>query len=100
MMQKLGINDASAVKATGTLLTILACLAALGTLSTNILLPSLPGIARALEVPIVSTGALMSWFFATFALGQLFVGPLSDRYGRRLLVGIGLAFFVAGSGPS
>lgn len=97
MMQKLGINDASAVKATGTLLTILACLAALGTLSTNILLPSLPGIARALEVPIVSTGALMSWFFATFALGQLFVGPLSDRYGRRLLVGIGLAFFVAGS---
>jgi DHA1 family bicyclomycin/chloramphenicol resistance-like MFS transporter len=91
------INEATVVKATGALLTILACLAALGTLSTNILLPSLPGIARALEVPIVSTGALMSWFFATFALGQLFVGPLSDRYGRRPLVVAGLAFFVMGS---
>jgi MFS transporter, DHA1 family, multidrug resistance protein len=97
MMRDLDIKDATVVKATGALLTILACLAALGTLSTNILLPSLPGIARALEVPIVSTGALMSWFFATFALGQLFVGPLSDRYGRRPIVVAGFAIFVAGS---
>jgi MFS transporter, DHA1 family, multidrug resistance protein len=53
MMRDLDIKDATVVKATGALLAILACLAALGTLSTNILLPSLPGIARALEVPIV-----------------------------------------------
>jgi DHA1 family bicyclomycin/chloramphenicol resistance-like MFS transporter len=97
MMRELDTKDTTASGATGSLLTILACLAALGTLSTNILLPSLPGIARAFDVPTPATGALMSWFFATFALGQLFVGPLSDRYGRRPLVVAGLVLFVAGS---
>jgi DHA1 family bicyclomycin/chloramphenicol resistance-like MFS transporter len=96
-MRQLDTRNTTAVEATGAPLAILASLAALGTLSTNILLPSLPAIARAFEVPTASTGSLMSWFFATFALGQLFVGPLSDRYGRRPLVVAGLVLFVAGS---
>lgn len=79
------------------LLVILASLAALGTLSTNILLPSLPRLANAFDVPTTATGALMSSFFAVFAIGQLFVGPLSDRYGRRPIVLGGLVIFVAGS---
>jgi MFS transporter, DHA1 family, multidrug resistance protein len=83
--------------ASGSLLAILACLAALGTLATNILLPALPRIANSFEVPTSATGSMMSSFFATFALGQLFVGPLADRYGRRPLVLSGLVIFVAGS---
>ena len=43
----------------------------------------LPTIASSFDVPTAATGSLMSSFFATFALGQLFVGPLADRYGRR-----------------
>lgn len=39
MMRATDVEDAPVVKATGALLVILACLAALGTLSTNILLP-------------------------------------------------------------
>jgi DHA1 family bicyclomycin/chloramphenicol resistance-like MFS transporter len=39
----------------------------------------------------------MSAFFATFAIGQLFVGPLSDRYGRLWVILGGLMVFVAGS---
>ena len=39
----------------------------------------------------------MSSFFATFAFGQLFVGPFSDRFGRRRIVVGGLVTFVAGS---
>jgi len=96
-MREFDATAATAVRATGGLLAILASLAALGTLSTNILLPSLPAIARAFDVPTAATGSLMSWFFATFALGQLFVGPLSDRFGRRPLLMAGLVFFVAGS---
>lgn len=88
---------APAGEASGPLLAILASLAAVGTLATNILLPSLPGIAAAFAVPTAATGAMMSSFFATFALGQLFVGPLSDRYGRRPIVLGGLVIFVAGS---
>lgn len=79
------------------LLAILACLAALGTLSTNILLASLPNIASSFSVATTATGSMMSAFFATFAIGQLLVGPLSDRYGRRPVVLIGLVVFVAGS---
>jgi DHA1 family bicyclomycin/chloramphenicol resistance-like MFS transporter len=90
-------KSALASTASGVLLAILASLAALGTLATNILLPSLPGIASSFDVPTAATGSLMSSFFATFALGQLFVGPLSDRYGRRPLVLAGLIIFVAGS---
>jgi DHA1 family bicyclomycin/chloramphenicol resistance-like MFS transporter len=79
------------------LLAILACLAALGTFSTNILLASLPGIAASFSVPTTATGSMMSSFFATFAVGQLVVGPLADRYGRRPVVLVGLIVFVAGS---
>jgi MFS transporter, DHA1 family, multidrug resistance protein len=84
-------------EASGSLLAILASLAALGTLATNILLPSLPKIASSFNVPTSATGSMMSAFFATFALGQLFVGPLSDRYGRRPAVLGGIAIFVVGS---
>lgn len=81
----------------GLLLAILASLAALGTLSTNILLPSLPGMAASFHVPTAATGSLMSSFFATFAIGQLFVGPISDRFGRRPIVLGGLITFISGS---
>src|SRR3954452_14375342 len=89
--------DAPATRASGYLLAILASLAALGTLATNILLPSLPHIAQSFNVPTPATGSIMSAFFAMFALGQLFVGPFSDRYGRLPVIIGGLAIFVAGS---
>lgn len=102
-MHKTGVDPAynergiAAGNASRLLLAILASLAALGTLSTNILLPSLPRIANAFDVPTAATGSLMSSFFAVFAIGQLFVGPLSDRFGRRPIVLGGLVVFVAGS---
>jgi MFS transporter, DHA1 family, multidrug resistance protein len=93
-----GDKDSSASRRpTLPLLAILACLAALGTFSTNILLASLPGIAASFSVPTTATGSMMSSFFATFAIGQLVVGPLADRYGRRPVVMVGLIVFVAGS---
>lgn len=90
-------NLSTSLGPTISLLAILACLAALGTLSTNILLASLPRIATSFAIPTTATGSMMSAFFATFALGQLAVGPLSDRYGRRPVIVAGLAIFVAGS---
>jgi DHA1 family bicyclomycin/chloramphenicol resistance-like MFS transporter len=84
-------------KLTAGLLVLLAGLAAIGALSTNIILPSFPSIGVALNVPARDLGLTLSSFFVAFAIGQLFVGPLSDRYGRRWFVLGGLTVFIIGS---
>ena len=82
---------------TGGMLFLLAGLAALGALATNIILPAFPQIGAELAVSAPELGLLLSSFFVAFALGQLVAGPLSDRFGRKPLVLGGLAVFAAGS---
>src|SRR3984893_4144141 len=78
-------------------IAVMAALAATGTLATNILLPSLPQMAASLNVSSAAATSAITVFLAVFALGQLAVGPLSDRYGRRWPVLTGFAVFIAGS---
>lgn len=78
-------------------IAVLALLAATGTLATNILLPSLPQMASALKVTTTAVTSAITVFLAVFAVGQLVVGPISDRFGRRWPVLIGFAVFFAGS---
>jgi DHA1 family bicyclomycin/chloramphenicol resistance-like MFS transporter len=62
-------------------IAVLSLLAAMGTLATNILLPSLPQIAISLNVTSAAVTSAITVFLAVFGIGQLLVGPLSDRYG-------------------
>lgn len=78
-------------------LMLLASLAALGALATNIMLPAFPAMARDLGVAPGDMAWVLSSFFVTFAVGQLFVGPLADAFGRAPFVLGGLAVFVTGS---
>src|SRR6201995_1906075 len=78
-------------------IAVLATLAAIGTLATNILLPSLPQMAASLHVSTAEVTASITVFLAVFAIGQLAVGPISDRYGRRIPVLAGFIVFIAGS---
>ncbi|MEA2940568.1 MAG: transporter, family, multidrug resistance protein [Bradyrhizobium sp.] len=78
-------------------IAVLATLAAIGTLATNILLPSLPQMAASLHVTTAEVTASITVFLAVFAVGQLAVGPISDRYGRRIPVLSGFVVFIAGS---
>ncbi|MEH6801045.1 MAG: multidrug effflux MFS transporter [Halopseudomonas sabulinigri] len=78
-------------------LVLLASLAALGTLATNIILPSFPSMGAELGISSREMGLTLSYFFVAFAVGQLLVGPLSDRYGRKWLVIGGLLIFSLGS---
>ncbi len=85
---------------TGHLLLLLAGLAALGSLATNIILPAFPTMAGDLGTSVKDLSATLASFFVAFAVGQLFVGPLSDRFGRKWLVMSGLMVFVVGSAVS
>src|SRR5664280_3835687 len=78
------------------LLFLLAGLAALGNLSTNIILPSFSAIAAAFAVTTRELGFTITSFFVAFAIGQLLVGPVSDRYGRKWTALVGSFVFVAG----
>jgi MFS transporter, DHA1 family, multidrug resistance protein len=78
-------------------LVLLASLAALGALATNIMLPAFPAMGQELGVLQRELAWTLGSFFVVFAVGQLFVGPLSDAVGRAPLVLGGLAVFVAGS---
>ena len=78
-------------------LVVLSGLAAVGTLSTTIILPSFPAMAASLNAAPADMALTLSSFFLVFAVGQLLVGPLSDRYGRRPLILGGLTLFVLGS---
>lgn len=87
----------SAPRASVTQVAILAALASTGTLATNILLPSLPEMGRSLNVSSAAVTSSITVFLAAFAIGQLAVGPLSDRYGRFRPVLAGFIVFIAGS---
>lgn len=71
---------------------VLAMLTALGPLSTDFYLPSLPEIVQVMGTDVAGAQATLSSFLFGFAAGQIVWGPLSDRLGRRpiLLAGLGL----------
>lgn len=74
------------------LVFVLGVLSAIGPLATDLYLPALPQIATDLGTSEASVKLTLTSVMAGLALGQLVIGPLSDRWGRRppLLVGIGV----------
>ncbi|MGE0970302.1 purine nucleoside transporter PunC [Klebsiella sp. WOUb02] len=74
----------------------LAGLSVLGFLATDMYLPAFSAIQQDLHTSAASVSASLSVFLAGFAVGQLFWGPVSDRYGRRPVLLSGLAIFAVG----
>src|ERR671928_16172 len=65
------------------LTAVLALLTALGPLSTDMYLPSLPAIASIFGATPAAVQLTLSAFLLGFAAGQILHGPVSDRYGRK-----------------
>lgn len=78
-------------------LAVLSALMGFASISTDLYLPAIPAMGQSLHARHGMMEWTVSGYLIGFSLGQLLWGPLGDRYGRRLPVAIGLAFFIIGS---
>lgn len=72
----------------------LILLAGISALSMSIFLPSLTAMAAEFGTPYATMQLAVTAYLATTAVIQIAIGPLSDRYGRRLVTLFSLGFFV------
>ena len=73
------------------LIALLVAMSGIGSLSLNILVPALPGIAAQLATDLGNVQLTVSLYLVGLAFSQLLLGPLSDRFGRRPVILGGLA---------
>ena len=76
---------------------LIALLATIGPLGIDMYLPSIPAMANALNSGEGAVQLSLMTFFIGLMLGQLVYGPLSDKYGRKPLIYLGLGIFVISS---
>ncbi len=78
---------------------MVAALMALNALAIDIMLPGLQEIGAALGVADENDRqAVLSSYLLAFGIGQLLVGSLSDRFGRRPVLLAGLALYIVAAG--
>ncbi|MFE3520073.1 multidrug effflux MFS transporter [Streptomyces sp. NPDC059161] len=89
------VSGGAAVRRTGLLVTlVLGGLSALPPLSMDMYLPALPEVTDALRSPAATVQLTLTACLAGMALGQLVVGPMSDKWGRRRPLLIGMVVYV------
>ena len=76
---------------------LLGALIAVAPLAMDIYLASMPSMTRALSATAEQVQLTLSLYMYAWGGSQIFVGPLTDRFGRRPLLIAGLAVFVAAS---
>ncbi|ROT46501.1 multidrug effflux MFS transporter [Pusillimonas sp. NJUB218] len=76
---------------------ILIALTAIGPLGIDMYLPVIPDMAKALDTTEGAVQLSLMTFFIGLMLGQLAYGPLSDKFGRKPLIYLGLGIFTLGS---
>jgi len=79
------------------LTALLAALTAIGPLSTDMYLPSMPDIARQLGASTAQVQLTISSYLIGFAVGQIVYGPVSDRHGRKPVLLAAVALYCAAS---
>ncbi|PNE42068.1 multidrug effflux MFS transporter [Streptomyces noursei] len=84
-----------AARRTSLLVTlVLGGLTAVPPLSMDMYLPALPQVTAALHSPAATVQLTLTTCLAGMALGQMIVGPMSDKWGRRRPLLIGMVLYV------
>lgn len=78
-------------------LPLLALLTAFPALSTDMILPAVPSLAKAWNQPLSVINLILVCFFITYGFFLLFYGPISDRFGRRRPLLAGLSVYIVAS---
>lgn len=77
-------------------IALIAALMALNALAIDVMLPALPAMGEALNVPHENERQyVLTSYLVGFGSAQLFFGPISDRFGRRMPLMIGMVIYVA-----
>ncbi|QCG98061.1 multidrug effflux MFS transporter [Azospirillum sp. TSA2s] len=76
---------------------LLTALVAFGPLSTDLYLPSLPTLVQVFDTDVATVQLTLSIFLVGFAMSQLVYGPMSDRFGRRPTLLVGVTIYLAAS---
>jgi DHA1 family bicyclomycin/chloramphenicol resistance-like MFS transporter len=77
------------------LTALLALLTAVGPMSVDFYLPSLPEIGRVFDASLPQVQLTLSGYLVCFAVGQIVYGPISDHVGRKPVLLTALALYVA-----
>lgn len=84
----------SAAPGPGWQILALALLLGLQPVSTDLYLPALPALRAELGAPMAAAQLTLSALMICFGIGQLLLGPVSDRFGRRPVLLAGLSLYV------
>ncbi|OED45770.1 hypothetical protein ACH42_04730 [Endozoicomonas sp. (ex Bugula neritina AB1)] len=76
------------------LVLTLGALTALGPMAIDLYLPALPAIAKDMGEPLSQIQYSLSAYTIAFAISQLLYGPLSDRFGRRVIMFPGIVGYI------
>lgn len=79
------------------LVVLLGAMTALTALAIDMSLPALPALSAAFAATPERVQLTLSLFIIGYAIGQLFHGPLSDRFGRKPILIAGLVIYVGAS---
>ena len=90
------VNPAARALSPAVVVVALALLLGLQPITTDLYLPALPLIRSALGAAMTQVQMTMALLLLAFGAGQLLMGPLSDRFGRRPVLLGGLALHALG----
>ncbi|MDF2158595.1 multidrug effflux MFS transporter [Algoriphagus sp. CAU 1675] len=76
---------------------VLGALCTISPFSIDMYLPGFPEMAKDLETPISNIQLSLTAYLVGIAIGQLFYGPLLDKYGRKKPLYVGLGIYIVAS---